>query len=332
MEFTCDSSNNEFNGAFDELPFDILSLIFSFLFTASSPTLPSHEARNLKLASSKLKKVADAENLPTWCPVGDFSELNSFLERFMKMGTVKIERAYSKYKDHFPFNKFESLASIYNYALNYLLDSEHVNDWVRYLLNTDNVCYYSAHNLLNLAHVHEGVLGVNWTFFDADNLSLLLDICGKVQYKQYKSAYSMLDILTRTLTVGCDRVDDVNKMLFFRWKNAYIGCINGVLYQEIENLRGRHQMFGFTKSQFKQFKRAARSYIDWLISLSPEDLNTMEYKFCYSEYVYARDEFEEMFPFIDINVADQILYANILTIVRPGRRIHRMSIHEYYRS
>ena len=167
-----------FNTNMDELPFDILSLIISFVFPFSS--FPACETRNFSMISKKMNSTITQCRLPRWDEEQDRVKLLSLLQKLLAMPVKKAEQVYEKYYDHFPFTRFASFENLLKYALINILHKEHTNRWINYLINkqfqTGNVVISTTYSKALLLTVGENYGDIEWSWYSPNILEYLLSM------------------------------------------------------------------------------------------------------------------------------------------------------------
>jgi hypothetical protein len=332
------SSDSQFNGTLDELPFDILALVFSYL-SVSSYFVASEETRNLKVISAKLRNAVTTANLPTWCPVSDYGRLCEYVQKFVSRDKSTVIKSYRKYKTHFPLSRFTNLADIFMFAVNNNITNNNLNSCVRYLLNSKSMTPSCASSLLNLICVTpDAEILVNWaSLYDATVLSQLINIAGTVRLSTYKSAVECFHYIATTFSEdeygGEMMFNDINSMLFFKWKDNYVAVMKLLFQLELGNLEGRLEECGYTVEQYDAFCKEAKRHIRWLSRLTPRKLASANYYFSYNIYHFTPDEVQNYFGFLVIDTVQQIYEVPIISIYRVDRpTVYEMSINNFVSS
>jgi hypothetical protein len=122
-----------FNTNLDELPFDILGLIFSLVLSFSS--FPTSETRNLSMVSKKMNSTITQCRLSRWDEEQDREKLLTLVQKLLAMPVRKAERIFDKFHSHFPFSRFSSFVNLIKYALLNISHETYTNVWVEYLID-----------------------------------------------------------------------------------------------------------------------------------------------------------------------------------------------------
>lgn len=335
MDSFFQSSNDfQFNGTLDELPFDVLTVVFSCL-SLSHYFIASEETRNLKMVSTKMRKAVTTAEMPTWCHVSDYARLCEYMEKFLSRDRSKIIKSYRKYKTHFPLSRFANLAEIFQFGVD-LNVTDNVNSCVQYLLSSNNVTPARANELLRLKNfTANGEFLVDWaSWFDATVLSRLINIAGRVQLSTYKSAMDLFYHIVRTNsqdTYGGELMfRDINNMLFFKWKSSFLHVIEMLFELEKGNLEGRVEASGYTLEQYDAFCKEAKRYIRWIRRLTPRKLASANYYTTYAIYNFRPNEVQSYFEFLEIDTFEQIYEVPIISVCQVDRpMVYNMSIYTF---
>lgn len=335
MDSFFQSSNDyQFNGSLDELPFDVLTVVFSYLSWSQYFTA-SEETRNLMMVNTKMRKVVTTANMPTWCPVSDYGRLCGYMEKFLSRDSSKIIKSYRKYKTHFPLSRFANLAEIFQFGVSRNL-TNNTNSCVQYLLNSNNVTPARANELLNLKNfTANGDFLVDWaSWFDATVLSRLINIAGKVQLSTYKSAMNLFYHIVSTNSQdsygGELMFRDINTMLFFKWKRSFLAVTQLLFELEKGNLEGRVEESGYTIEQYDAFCTEAKRYIRWISRLTPKKLASTNYYVIYNIYNFIPNEVPSYFEFLEIDTLEQFYEVPIISIAQEDRpMVCNMSIYTF---
>lgn len=148
--------NTQFNGSLDELPFDILCLIFSFVLNIPffgerselDTTRDKFSANRLSMVSSKFRKLVN-----TVC----LNIIDEDRVRTAVFGCLRVDTftdAIEMFEDNthmLPFSLFSSLSTMIQFAIceNQHASRHYIKNWIRYMQDYGETSRFFARHFLN---------------------------------------------------------------------------------------------------------------------------------------------------------------------------------------
>ena len=256
----------QFNGTLDELPFDILSLIFSFVLNIPffgekqelDTTRDKFSANRLSMVSSKFRKLVNTVCLN----IIDEDRVRTAIFGCLRVNT--FTDAIEMFEDNtqmLPFSLFPSLSSMVQFAIceNYYANRPYIKSWIRYLHQTGDFSRFFARHFLN-NHV--------WDNEYFDSFGHFLKVADGINFSVYNNILN--------------EVNEGNRFTEFDMMNNFGRRGNKVLAHKLNIFEtGKASVFEAMKEQYKQVIICANNGLnlnDYFSSYDKINRDTCEYE------------------------------------------------------